>query len=146
MGLFDKFSAPTSTFPSNEREAIFFLFFGAIHIDGQAEDRETTALTGLLLGTKVFRGWSKEALIASQRTGHGYWHSDKRDNTIRRCLELINPELREPVFMNLCALVLADDDLSDQESHFIEMAYQLLAIEEGRAKALVDAMIVLKRL
>ena len=74
------------------------------------------------------------------------WKGEQCDEVLRRCKALISPDLRESVFMNLCGLVLVDNEFTEKEITFIELSQQALGLDDDRARALVDAMVVLKRL
>ncbi|MBK6755586.1 MAG: TerB family tellurite resistance protein [Flavobacteriales bacterium] len=149
MGLFLDQSKPSpADFPRNEREAIFCILIGAVACDGDSQnDEESSALTSTLLNSRTIgHDQTKDLVIAHHKRCLHLWRTGDHSSILQSCVARINTELREPVFMHLCGLVLADDDLAEIEMRFIEMAQQALGIGEDRARTLLDGMIVLKKL
>lgn len=146
MGLFDQARVGAPSFPSNEADAILLMLVAAIAIDGRADDLEIAALTTIQRQSKTFRAWTPGQMKASMDRCAQRWMSDEKEDLLRRCSQSISIELREPVFMHICGLVLADDELQEKEMQYVELTQGMLGIEDQRGQMIVDAMVLLKKL
>jgi tellurite resistance protein len=135
-----KGTEPNNTLNLNEAFAAIGLM--TIGIDGNVDEEELLALTTQLSRMKLFRGHSREAVQEVFRKVQGVLRREGFAGLITEAVKAISPELRETAFAVAADLTLVDGAVEEKEKQLLNQLHIALGIDEKRAAAIIEVMVV----
>jgi hypothetical protein len=137
MGLFKNVFG-SSSFPSNEPEAILGILMSVIAADGDISQEEADSFMYLANRTSALGPMPAQPFWAHVETCKGILRREGPHALMDKCASMISAEKRRPLFINSCDLIMRDGRVEAEEEQLIESLQSRLSIDEPFAQAAVS--------
>jgi uncharacterized tellurite resistance protein B-like protein len=127
------------------REAAVTILMSAVASDGALAQQEADRLDALLPSMRLFQRTSPEHLRDLTETALGLLGSHRPEILLPACAELIPEDLRAPLFALAVELVIADGEVADGETQFVDALKKALAIDDAVAATVIEVLVMKSR-
>jgi len=140
-------TTPTKTerHPLTASEAFAAVLYGAVCADGVVTHAEALALTGALFKTSMFHGLSDGQLRVILGRVRSLHKEVGLDTMLSEAAPRVPLDLRDTAYAQCVDLVMADDEVNEQELGYLHKAQKALGVPDGVALKVVEVIRILNK-